>query len=206
MEEEIWKDIYYYDCINNKWIDYGGLYQVSNMGNVKSLNYRQTGKEKVLSSGRNRDGYLRISLYKEGKVKRFIIHRLVAHMFIYNNDKEHKTEVNHIDENKENNFVDNLEWTTPKQNSNHGTRNKRVSEAMKGENNPMYGVHRYGKNAPNTKRVAQYDLNGNIIKIWDCAKQVTKELGIDNSSIGKCCRGKQKSAGGYIWKYYTEED
>ena len=116
-----------------------------------------------------------------------------------------------------------------------------------GENNPMYGVHRYGENHPmygkhhseevrqkmskakkgknfseehkqklseakkgenhpRAKCVAQYDLNGNIIKIWDYAKQATEELGIDNSSIIKCCKGKYKSAGGFIWRYAEQTE
>ena len=61
-----------------------------------------------------------------------------------------------------------------------------------------------GKNNPQAKRVVQYDLGGNLIRIWDYAKQVTEELGIDNSNIIKCCRGKQKSAGGFVWKYADE--
>ena len=78
---------------------------------------------------------------------------------------------------------------------------QKQSEAKKGKNHPMYGVHRYGKNAPNTKRVAQYDKQGNLIKIWDYIKQASEELGIHKDSISACCRGKQKSAGGYIWRY-----
>ena len=82
---------------------------------------------------------------------------------------------------------------------------QRLSEAKKSENNPMYGVHRYGKDAPNTKRVAQYDKQMNLIKIWDYVKQVTEELGIGNNNIYNCCKGRQKTAGGYIWRYVAEE-
>ena len=109
---------------------------------------------------------------------------------------------------------------------------QKQSELKKGKNHPMYGVHRYGKDAPmygkhhteetkrkmsenhadfsgknhpKAKKVAQYDKQGNLIKIWDYAKQVEEELGIHNSSIIKCCKGKYKSAGGFIWKYDEEE-
>ena len=83
----------------------------------------------------------------------------------------------------------------------------------KGENNPNYGKHpseetkqklskaRKGKNNPKAKRVYQYDLNGNLIRVWDYIKQASEELGINKESISKCCRGKRKTAGGFIWRY-----
>ena len=95
---------------------------------------------------------------------------------------------------------------------------QKMSEAHKGENNPMYGNHHSeeskqkmseavkGKNHPRAKRVAQYDLNGNIIKIWDYAKQAEEELGINHCNISMCCKCKRKSAGGFIWKYYKGDD
>ena len=126
--EEQWKDIYFKQ--DGIVYDYRGLYQVSNLGNVKSLNYNHTGKEKILKPGKNKGGYQVVALSKDGKAKWFRVNRLIAFLFILNDNPEHKTEVNHIDENKENNSASNLEWVTPKQNSNHGTRNKRVAEAL----------------------------------------------------------------------------
>ena len=82
---------------------------------------------------------------------------------------------------------------------------QKQSELKKGKNHPMYGVHRYGKNAPNTKRVYQYDKQGNLIKIWDYYKQASEELGINCGNICNCCKGKRKSAGGFIWKYADAE-
>lgn len=104
------------------WIDikgYEGLYQVSNFGRVRSLNYRHTGNKKLLSLCNDKDGYLYVTLSKKGERKNHKIHRLVASVFIPNwfNDFE----VNHIDEDKRNNNVENLEWCDRKYNANFGT-------------------------------------------------------------------------------------
>ena len=80
---------------------------------------------------------------------------------------------------------------------------QKQSEAKKGKTNPMYG--RTGTNHPRAKCVAQYDLDDNLIRIWDYAKQASEELGINHGSICSCCKGKYKSAGGFIWKYHEEE-
>lgn len=124
--EEIWKDI----KIEKNGIvhDYTGLYQVSNKGRVRALNYRRTGKIKVISQGTNR-GYYRVQLHKNGERNDFQVQRLVATAFIPN--PENKPEVNHINENKLDNRVENLEWTTHEENVNHGTRNNRISQSHK---------------------------------------------------------------------------
>ena len=101
---EIWEDIEGYE----------GIYQVSSLGKVKSLNFNHTKKEKILKPFFNRDGYLSVNLYKEGKRKQYLVHRLVAKVFIPN--PENKLEVNHKDEDKTNNKVENLEWVTSKEN------------------------------------------------------------------------------------------
>ena len=116
--EEIWKDISGYE----------GLYQISNLGNVKSLNYSRTGKERILKPGTDKDGYLLVTLYKNRNKRPFKIHRLVAKAFIPNPDN--KSDVNHKDENKTNNCVDNLEWMTRMENNNFGTRNERISKSV----------------------------------------------------------------------------
>ena len=106
--KEIWKDIKGYE----------GIYQVSNFGRIKS-----SYTKRILKGGKNKAGYLLVGLYKQGVLSRKSIHRLVAEAFIPNPDN--KPEVNHIDENKTNNMVSNLEWMTAKENINHGTRNER---------------------------------------------------------------------------------
>lgn len=114
--EEIYKDIKGYE----------GLYQVSNYGRVKSLNYRRTGKERLLKQILHTNGYFYVRLYKSNKW--FSIHRLVAETFIPN--PENLPCVNHKDEVKTNNHVDNLEWCTNEYNLNFGSRNERISETL----------------------------------------------------------------------------
>ena len=124
-----------------KWKDipgYEGLYQVSNLGEIKSLNYRNTGKEKIIKPRKNKGGYLRVVLCKNGKQKDFLVHRLVAVAFIPNHNNYNQ--VNHKDENPSNNNVNNLEWCTSKYNSNYGNRNKKLSESHKGKKYPMCGL------------------------------------------------------------------
>jgi hypothetical protein len=107
-DEEIWKDISGYE----------GYYQVSNLGRVKSLNYNHTKKEKLLHSTENRDMYLRVGLYKNGKPKIKRVHQLVAESFLNHKICGHKLVVNHKDFNKQNNHVDNLEIVTQRENAN----------------------------------------------------------------------------------------
>ena len=116
-KEEIWKDIPGYE----------GLYQVSNTGKVKSLNYMKTRKEKILKPRKEGKGYLKITLSKEGEKKDFKIHRLVASVFIPN--PNNLPQINHIDECKTNNNVENLEWCDNRYNSNYGTHTQRMAKA-----------------------------------------------------------------------------
>lgn len=102
LQQERWKDIYGYD----------GMYQVSYLGRVRSLKF---GKVIVLRPVKDGKGYLRVGLWKENKVNRFSVHRLVAQAFIPNSD-ENKTQINHIDECKQNNRVSNLEYCTAQYN------------------------------------------------------------------------------------------
>ena len=128
-----------------KWKDipgYEGLYQVSNIGEVKSLNYKRTGKSHLLKQAKDRDGYFKVILVKDKKHKNKSVHRLVAETFLDN--PGNLPQVNHKDENPGNNLVTNLEWCTAKYNVNYGTRNERAGKAQLGEKN-----HRYGKPAWN---------------------------------------------------------
>ena len=165
--DEIWHDIDGYE----------GLYQISNKGRVKSL-YK--GSERILKPRDNGRGYLRVQLTKENTSKHIRVHRLVARAFIPN--PYNLPEINHIDENKKNNSVENLEWCDRRYNVNYGTRNERVS-----------------------RKILQYSKSGEFIREWQGAREVERVLGIDNSHINACCRGKLKSAYGFIWKYKEKD-
>lgn len=166
--EEIWKDIKGYD----------GKYQISNYGNVKSLNYRCTGKEQLLKPSLHTNGYLFVRLCKP--LKMYLIHRLVAEAFIPNPDD--LPQVNHKDEDKTNNHVVNLEWCTQSYNINYGSRNERISKS-------------------HSKKVYQYTLNGEFVKEWKSTKECGRN-GFNQGNIVSCCKGKIKHSHGFIWKYF----
>ena len=195
--DEIWKDIYFVD--NGIEYDYRGLYQVSNFGRIKSLNYRRSGKEKIMKLKKHKNGYMEICLYKN-KYKTLKVHRLVAFMFVENNNIVNKKEVNHKDENKENNYAYNLEWCTPKYNSNYGNRNEKMSKKKK----ELYNW----ENNTRCKKVIQYDLNNNIIKIWNYAKEVSETLDINYTMLIHTLNGKRKTNEykNFIWKYKEDVD
>lgn len=177
MKEE-WRDIK----------DYEGLYRISNLGRVKSLNYKGTGREGILKLFKNKYGYLYVCLSKNGVHKYFRVHRLVAQAFIPN--PNNLPQVNHKDENCINNCVDNLEWCTQEYNNNYGTHNEKIRRT------------KYKKYNGNTsKKVFQYDLKNNLINIFPSGKEVQRQLGFDQSTISACCLGKRKSYKGFIWRY-----
>ena len=201
MSEEIWKDIYYYDFRIDEWIDFRGLYQVSNLGHVKSLNYNHTKKERELKYGIDKDGYRNVIL----KGKQYKVHRLVAHMFISN--PENKPEVDHIIpvSNGGTDIVDNLRWATDKENCNNKITLKNKSNATRGENNPMFGKH--GKDNPLSIAIEKIDKNTReILKIYNSITEAKEDLGLKyDISIRQCLKeDKRKTAHGFIWKYHKE--
>lgn len=154
---------------------YEGLYEVSNLGRVRN---KKTGR--ILKPFKNTNGYFRLDLCKNGIRRAAKVHRLVAEAFIPN--PQNLPCVNHKDENKINNCLDNLEWCTYEYNNNYGTIKERKSEKM-------------------SKPVLQLDRNGNFVREWPSARKVEEELGINDGNISSCCSGKLKTAGGYLWKY-----
>lgn len=169
--EEIWKTIVGYPN-----------YMVSNMGNIKSLNYNHTGKEKILKARKDRHKYLYVGLYKDGRRKMCKVHRLVAQAFIENHNN--LEQVNHKNEIKTDNRSENLEWCTPKQNANYGTRNQRMAESC--------------TNHPNkSKRVMCVETS----KIYPSAREVQRQTGFNRSHIADVCNGKYKQAYGFHWQY-----
>ena len=172
---------------------YEGLYQVSNLGNVKSLNYNRTGKERILNSLKNKDNYLCVVLCKDGKGESYLVHRLVAEAFLPK--VEGKTHVDHINSDRQNNNVNNLRWCTNKENHNFELARKHKSEAKKGEKSYLYG--KTGALHHRSKAVLCVE-NG---KIYGSTMEAERKMGIAHESISKCCNGKRKSAGGYHWEY-----
>lgn len=207
MENEIWKTIENYPD-----------YQISNMGRVKSLNYGRTGKERVLKQGIDKYGYFRVNLYKDKKRKHFSVHRLVATAFIPN--PQNLPCVNHKDENPQNNCASNLEHCTHQYNNNYGTRNERVSIAHKGKKHTQETKDKMSKakkdkkqsqehknkiGKANSKPILQFNKSGNIIlRKWESVKQVSELLNIKQSNISSCCKGKQKTCGGFKWMYLED--
>lgn len=174
--EEIWKDIE----------GFNGDYWVSNLGRVKSVR-----KNIILKKSITNRGYEKAALYKNKKgYKYFLIHRLVANAFIPNPDN--LPQVNHKDENKTNNCVNNLEWCTQEYNINYGTGTRRCQLA--------------NTNGKLSKPVLQYTLEGIFIKEWKSTMDVQRNLGFNHANISRCCRGKYAYAYGYIWKYKKEID
>ncbi len=150
-------------------------YEVRPNGEVINI---KTGR--VLKPRKNNNGYLHVSLYKNGEPKQFQIHRLVAEAFIPN--PENLPEVNHRDEDKTNNSVDNLEWCTHEYNMNYGFRIKKVSDKL-------------------SKPVYQYSLDGTFVKEWSSTRKVQKQLGYSQGNISACCRGERKTSYGFRWCY-----
>lgn len=184
-DEEIWKDMPGYE----------GLYQVSNLGRVKSLDrtiiiknkfskYKRHYEEKIMKLRTNKNGYVYVTLHNsEGEIKTIQVHRLVASVFISN--ALNLTEINHKDENKQNNCVNNLEWCSSLYNKKYGTRNIRAGMA-----------HR--------KKVIQYTKENMFVKEYASGLEAEKITKIDNASISRCCYNKQETAGGYKWRFSNE--
>ena len=168
-------------------------YEVSTLGKV-----RKNGKE--VKQCKHNKGYYTVDLYKDGERKRFFVHRLVAETFLPNPDN--KPQVNHLNRNREDNRVENLEWVTPTENMNSPLTRKHCKEVMKGENTSMYG--KFGKEHHLSKTVIQFDLDGNMLNVWNALMDAEREVGARNGHISNCCRGKQQTSGGYKWQYQDE--
>ena len=184
---ELWKDIGVY-----KGVDYTGMYEISSKGRFRSLSrtiidkrgYKYFYKGKEMIPFPNTFGYMKVTICKNGKVHEARINCLVAIAFIPN--PNNLPQVNHIDENKSNNDVNNLEWCTAKENCNHGTHNERVGIG-----------HR--------KAIVQLNLNGDFIREWKCIKDV-EQAGFIKDAVSMCACGKRKTSSGYIWLFKDKYD
>lgn len=165
-------------------VGYEGLYEVSDLGRVKSLveNHGRS-RELILKPVKKKSGYLYVTLCKNGVKKFHRVHRLVAFAFVEGRDL-FKNEINHLNEDKSDNRAINLEWVTASENINHGTRTQRVAEA---------------KSIP----VVQLTLDYRFVAKWPSAMEASR-CGFSNSYINGCCRHKLKSAYKYRWFYLKE--
>lgn len=185
---EQWRTAVYDDEV------YEGLYKVSNLGRILSLNYRNTGKAELRNPVDNGHGYLKVGLSKNGEYKECYVHRLVAQTFLPN--PENKPCINHKiegDEGKKINMVffnedgtvdekkSTIEWATYEENNNYATRNERTAKAL-------------------SKRVLQLSLSGDLIKEWESTRECGRN-GFDPGHVCKCCNGKQKTHKGFRFMY-----
>ena len=168
--EEVWKEIK----------GYNGIYFISNEGRIKSF---QNGNCKILKAKKGKTDYMMIGLTKDKKRKWFYVHRLVLMTFCPNNNSE-KMQVNHKDENKNNNNLNNLEWVTRKQNCNYGNRNFKINQK---------NLNR----ADQSLKVLCVETN----IIFPSASEAQRQTKVNLSNLLKVCYGKAKTAGGYHWKF-----
>ncbi len=180
MNKETWKGVRGYE----------GLYEVSDLGRIRSLgrecnsknNSRQSKKARILVQEVTVHGYCRVRLYDiNGKASHYAVHRLVMSNFVGESDLE----INHVNEIKTDNRLSNLEYCTSKYNCHYGTRNARISAINKGRN---------------ARPLIQLDKKGNVIKEYPSRLDAERETGIDAGHIGMVCAGARKTAGGYKWR------
>ena len=174
MDREIWKPV----------TGYEGLYEVSDKGRVRNS---RTGR--ILKPGKQTDGYLMVVPSRDGKGKPQRVHRLVAMAFIPN--PYNLPCVNHINENKTDNCVDNLEWCTVEYNNKYGSRLNKCRESMMKKGN--------------SKPIAQYTLDGTLVKVWTSIMEIVHQNpDYSAGNIWSCCNGRYKQAYGFIWTYVRD--
>ena len=177
---EIWKDI----------AGYEGLYQISSLGRVKSLGNKSNHKKPIILKQSLVMQYLCVGLTKNSKGKMYKVHRLVADAFIPN--PKNKPQVNHINGNKIDNRVENLEWNTESENLKHAFKNGLKKQYIGSENS-------------RSKQVKQIEIKTNVvINVFGSIREAERITGVPHSNITKCCNNDYKSAGGYIWRFSDE--
>lgn len=204
MEKEIWKNTSLDDLPNEVWKDvvgYEGSYMVSNLGRVKSLSKKHGfvfKKERIINQF-DGNGYCRIKLNKDGKSRKFFVHRLVAEAFI--GDKGDKQEIDHIDTDRRNDCSENLRWCTKKENANFEVTYKRKCEVLKEVQSRDY-VKKAKLNMKNCKKVGMFDKNGVLVREFISVCEAERFLGY---SVRGHCNGLYKKflkgRGDYIFRY-----
>ena len=185
---------------------YEGLYKVSNLGRILSLNYRNTGRAELMTPVEDKKGYFQVNLSKNGEYKTCKVHRLIAETFLPN--PENKPCINHKIQGKkgkkinmvffnEDGTIDKkrttIEWVTYKENNDYGTHNERIAKA--------------NTNGIRSKRVLQLSLSGELIKEWPSVSECGRN-GFNHGNVCQCCNGKKPHYKGFLWMYaedYEEE-
>lgn len=201
--------------IKEEWRDipnYEGLYQVSNLGRVRSLDRivrRNDGvdvrhKSRILKPRDNGNGYLYVDIHNGGITKRMYIHRLVAMAFLSNPNGY--DEINHKSDIKSDNSVGNLEWCNRSYNASYGTKIQRTVNTC--QKNGVYkksldlktelGI--YG----GRKSVAMCDADWNVLRIFRSIMDAARCINVNPGKICECCKGSRNQTRGYKWKYYEE--
>ena len=176
--EEVWKEVKGYE----------GRYAISNFGRLMSHNYMNNGYDRVMVPKKNNSGRLYYELYKNGKSKTFLAHRLVGIHFIDN--PNNYPEINHKDENPKNNRVDNLEWCDRMYNV-HYSMNLHPERATKRKESSKW----------HDKNVVQMDEDLNIVRVFENVMSCAREMNYNAWSIIQCCNGIRKHAYGYKWRF-----
>ena len=185
--KEIWEDIKGFE----------GKYQISNYGKVLSTP-RATTKGGIRALRNSANGYYNIKLGD----KSYYVHRLVAQAFIPN--PNNFPEVNHKDETRTNNRVDNLEWCTRKYNAHYGTAQKRQTENRVYMALSIEHKEKISKQLRNKNPVLRLSLNGELVKKYDCVFDAAKDIGKSTSNIHRCANGGSKTAYGHVWKWVED--
>ncbi len=188
--------------------DYNGRYKIGNKGTVigvsRSKDNRYNNKQWILKQYEDRNGYMYVTLQKDKKRKTIKVHRLVATHFIDN--PYNYPCINHIDSNRKNNDVSNLEFCTHKQNTQWALRTGRFDNMKKMNSERMKKSKLYLKGYPlanevTKKKVAQYDKKNNLLNVYESISDASRNTGITITSISYACNNKRKTGGGFIWHF-----
>lgn len=187
---ELWKDV----------VGFEGYYQVSNIGNVKSLSRvvncnggKKTTQERLLQPKNDKDGYKEVAFCINNKMSYFRVHRLMLMAFIGAPPSPDSFGM-HLDDNPANNVLENLKWGSNSENILMA-----IANGKKHPTRPWLG--KTGKNHPLSKIVHQYSLSGELIKTFHGTYEAQRETNVRRSDISSVCTGRQLTAGGYMWKY-----